>query len=239
LDFSTRPRRFIATNLYYPYARYNYPSGYLVDPEFGAVISQAQRAGMWRVTFSEHGEIALDGIEERIASYMRHVLPGHQDYDLRLYSAYRMHQSSAERYRIGWVLLCGDGAHVANPTSGFGLGGGMYDSFALSQALAFRIHGERGDEILDRYAHARRLVYLTVTSPISAKSLRLIFCHDQPARLENDLITLRARCEDEDVMRKAAIIPPRWRHLHLSMAVHSHRNCPLRDAGPGPCRRSI
>jgi 3-(3-hydroxy-phenyl)propionate hydroxylase/6-hydroxy-3-succinoylpyridine 3-monooxygenase len=118
-----------------------------------------------------------------------------------------MHQRSAETYRVGRVLLCGDAAHVTNPTSGFGLIGGMYDAFALSEALAAHVCGKAGQEILDRYAHARRITYLTVTSPISAESLRMAFYNDQPARLENDLITLRALCEDRAAMRKAAMIP--------------------------------
>lgn len=203
----TWPRRFVATNIYYPFDDYNYPSGYLVDPIWGGVITQIQSDGLWRVTFSEEEGLALDGVEARIDAYMRHVLPGGRAYDLQLHSAYSMHQRTAETYRVGRVLLCGDAAHITNPTSGFGLVGGMYDSFALSEALVAHIRGEAGEEILDRYAHARRTTFLTVTSPVSAESMRLVFYNDQPERLELDLITMRARVEDSAAMRQGLMAP--------------------------------
>src|SRR5256885_11010423 len=36
-----------------------------------------------------------------------------------------------------------------------GLMGGIYDSFALSEALAAVVHEKAGDEILDRYSESR------------------------------------------------------------------------------------
>lgn len=210
LDFAgvTWPRRFVATNVYYPFEQYNYPSGYLMDPQWGAVITQITPEGMWRVTYSEDETLPLESVRERIDAYYRHVLPGGgEGYDLQLYSAYSMHQRTAATYRVGRVLLCGDAAHITNPTSGFGLVGGMYDSFCLAEALAAVVKDGADDEILDRYARARRTVYLTVTSPVSADSMRLIFYCDQPQRLEHDLITMRARGEDKAAMRQSMMAP--------------------------------
>lgn len=104
-------------------------------------------------------------------------------------------------YRVGRVLLAGDAAHITNPTSGFGLMGGIYDSFVLSEALAAVVHGDAADEILDRYSELRRKVYLDVTSPVSTESFRLVFNSGDEDRLNKDLELLRTRKNDPAAMR--------------------------------------
>ena len=118
-----------------------------------------------------------------------------------------MHQRTAPSYRAGRVLLAGDAAHITNPTSGFGLMGGIYDSFVLSEALAAVVHGQARDEILDRYSESRRKVYLEVTSPISSESLRLVFNSGDQDRLGKDLELLRNRKNDPAAMRKFLSVP--------------------------------
>lgn len=203
----TWPRRFVATNIFYDFARHGWRSGYQIDPIWGAVIAQVTPEGIWRVTFSESEALPVETVEERIHAYLRHVLPGPEAYDLRLFSAYSMHQRTAPSYRAGRVLLAGDAAHVTNPTSGFGLVGGMYDAMSLGETLSAVAGGEAEEALLDRWAEERRRVFLTVTSPVSADSMRLIFYCDEPVRLEHDLITLRARAADERSMRAALMVP--------------------------------
>lgn len=196
LDFEgiTWPRRFVATNITHEgFQQHRTPTGYLLDPQYGAVIARITQDGLWRVTFSEDATLPLDGVRERIDTFMQRVLPGDQGYDLKLYSAYSMHQRTAPTYRVGRVLLAGDAAHVTNPTSGFGLVGGMYDAFCLGEALGAVVRHGHDEAILDNYSTERRNVFLGVTSPISADSMRLIFYCDEPIRLEHDLITLRHR----------------------------------------------
>ena len=126
---------------------------------------------------------------------------------MALHTAYNMHQRTAATYRVGRVLLAGDAAHITNPTSGFGLMGGIYDSFALSEALAAVVHEKAGDEILDRYSESRRKIYLEVTSPISTESLRLVFHSGDQDRLNKDLALLRNRKNDPEAMRKFLSVP--------------------------------
>ena len=202
LDGFTWPQRFVATDMYYDFERYGWMSGYLVDPQYGAVVYKINNDGLWRFTFAEDASHPVDGIEDRIAQFAEHVLPGKKDYDLVLYSPYNMHQRSATSYRAGRVLLAGDAAHLTNPTSGFGLMGGMYDSFLLSDCLSAVVQERAPCTILDRYSEARRAVYDTVTSPVSTESLRLVFHSNDPDRLERDLQGLRARRHDKSAMRK-------------------------------------
>jgi 3-(3-hydroxy-phenyl)propionate hydroxylase/6-hydroxy-3-succinoylpyridine 3-monooxygenase len=207
MDGFTWPQRFVVTNIYYDFERYGWNSGYLVDPVYGAVVYKINLEGLWRFTFAEQATQPLETVMERILQFIRTVLPGDQNYELALHTAYNMHQRTAATYRVGRVILAGDAAHLTNPTSGFGLMGGLYDAFTLSEALAAVVHGKTSDEILDRYSELRRKVYHEVTSPISSESLRLVFNSSDQDRLDNDLALLRARKSDPTAMRKFLSAP--------------------------------
>jgi 3-(3-hydroxy-phenyl)propionate hydroxylase/6-hydroxy-3-succinoylpyridine 3-monooxygenase len=207
MDGLTWPQRFVVTNIYYDFEKYGWNSGYLVDPVYGAVVYKINHDGLWRFTFAEQATQPLETVMERILQFIQAVLPGDQKYELALHTAYNMHQRTAATYRVGRVVLAGDAAHITNPTSGFGLMGGLYDSFALSEALAAVVHGKACDEILDRYSERRSRVYHEVTSPISSESLRLVFNSCDEDRLERDLALLRGRKNDHEAMRKFLSAP--------------------------------
>lgn len=176
LDFEgmTWGERFVATNCRGRYEDH-FVSGYLIDSEYGAVIHQITTDGLWRHTYAESLDLPVEGIEERMADHFRAVLPGEDfEHEMLLWRHYRMHQRSAETYRVGRVLLAGDAAHVTNPTRGFGLVGGMFDAYTLTEALAAVLDG--GDEaLLDEYAESRKRVFWDYTTPISSDSKRLVF----------------------------------------------------------------
>lgn len=207
MDGFTWPQRFVVTNIYYDFEKYGWNSGYLVDPVYGAVVYKINLEGLWRFTFAEQATQPLEMVMDRILQFIRTVLPGDQKYELALHTAYNMHQRTAAPYRVGRVVLAGDAAHLTNPTSGFGLMGGLYDAFALSEALAAVVHGNASNEILDRYSELRRKVYHEVISPISSESLRLVFNSGDEDRLENDLALLRGRKNDSQAMRKFLSAP--------------------------------
>ena len=75
--------------------------------------------------------------------------------------------TSARRneYRVGRVVLAGDAAHVTNPTGGLGLTSGLFDSYALYPALTAVILEGADDQVLDRYAAARRDTFINRVSP--------------------------------------------------------------------------
>src|SRR5687768_15994911 len=76
-----------------------------------------------------------------------------------------MHQRCAASFRQGRVLLAGDAAHVTNPTGGFGLTSGLFDSFALWPTLAAGVQGGADPALLDVWAEERRAIFLERTSP--------------------------------------------------------------------------
>lgn len=207
MDGFTWPQRFVVTNIYYDFEKYGWNSGYLVDPVYGAVVYKINLEGLWRFTFAEQATEPLETVMDRILQFIRTVLPGDQKYELALHTAYNMHQRTAATYRVGRVVLAGDAAHITNPTSGFGLMGGLYDAFTLSEALAAVVHGKAEDEILDRYSRSRIKTYHDVISPISSESLRLVFNSRDHARLENDLALLRGRKNDPEAMQKFLSAP--------------------------------
>lgn len=196
-DGITWPKRFIATNIHFDFDKYGWGRmGYLLDPQFGAVIGKLDRDGLWRVMFSESAELPLDGMEARIHAFMQTILPGDKKYELALFNGYGMHQRSADAYRVGRVLLAGDAAHATNPTSGYGLVGGLFDSYALTDALSAVIDGTADKTALDRYATARRKVFEEITSPVSTTSMRLVFDAQDSKRLEQTAAILRARSQN-------------------------------------------
>jgi 3-(3-hydroxy-phenyl)propionate hydroxylase/6-hydroxy-3-succinoylpyridine 3-monooxygenase len=191
LDGFTWPQRFVATNIYYDFETYGWMSGYLVDPVHGAVVYKINLDGLWRFTFRLIGDDAA-----------AELLTDHR-------TIYRVHQRVAQTFRAGRVLLAGDAAHVTNPTSGFGLMGGMYDAFLLSETLAAVVHGTAPDSLLDRYSDARRKVYDEVTSPVSTESLRLVFHSGEPDSFARDLALLKTRKQDAAAMRAFLSVPAR------------------------------
>jgi len=207
MDGFTWPQRFVVTNIYYDFEKYGWNSGYLVDPVYGAVVYKINLEGLWRFTFAEQATQPLETVMGRILRFIQTVLPGDQKYELALHTAYNMHQRTAATYRVGRVVLAGDAAHITNPTSGFGLMGGLYDSFALSEALAAVVHGKASDEILDRYSEQRIKIYHEVISPISSESLRLVFNSGDGDRFEKDLALLRGRKSDRKAMRNFLSAP--------------------------------
>jgi 3-(3-hydroxy-phenyl)propionate hydroxylase len=205
LDFpgTTWRHRFVATNIYYDFERDGYARAtLLIDPRYGAVLAKIDNEGLWRCTYCEDAYLSEEGVLERMPEYFKVVLSRPQEYRLKMHSPYRMHQRAAERFRVGRVLLAGDAAHATNPTGGLGLTSGLFDSFVLHEALAAVIHGEVGEEVLDRYAEERRRVFLEHASPRATENKRLIFHSNDPARLEADLKQLRRLETDRDFLMK-------------------------------------
>jgi 2-polyprenyl-6-methoxyphenol hydroxylase-like FAD-dependent oxidoreductase len=198
---TTWAERFVATNVYYDFERDGYArSTLMIDPKYGAIIVKIDNAGLWRCTYCEDAALPEDKVLHRMPEYFRVILSRPEERRLAMYSPYRMHQRTAPRYRVGRVVLAGDAAHVTNPTGGLGLTGGLFDTFVLYEALAAVIHGEIGDEVLDRYSEERRRVFLEYTSPRATENKRLIYHSHDPMRLEQDLQQLRRLETDKDFL---------------------------------------
>ncbi len=207
---TTWPERFVATNIRYDFERLGLARATLqVDARYGAIIVKIDHSGLWRCTYCENADLPEEGVLERMPAYFHAILQPGTTYRLEQYSPYRMHQRAAERFRVGRVMLAGDAAHVTNPTGGLGLTSGMFDCFVLYEALAAVIHGEVGDAVLDRYSDERRRVFWELASPQACENKRLIYHSHDPARLEQDLKSLRRFASDKDFMIERSLFTRR------------------------------
>lgn len=198
----TWPERFIATNILYDFEPHGYARTTMqVDDELGAIIVKIDDGRFWRVTFMESADLPLEYVEARIHAMFGRLLPGREGYELIAHSPYRMHQRAADSMRVGRVLLVGDAAHITNPTGGLGLTSGMFDSFALVEALTRVIADGADDAILTAYSDDRRRKFLEIASPRASQNKLTVF-HSGPGKAA-DLWAeqMRAVAKDRDRMR--------------------------------------
>jgi 3-(3-hydroxy-phenyl)propionate hydroxylase len=197
----TWSERFVATNIRYDFEKFGYArSTLMIDPGHGAIISKLDKTNLWRCTYCESVSLPESDVLKRMPEYFKMVLPGAPDYQLVQHSPYRMHQRTAPRFRVGRVLLAGDAAHATNPTGGYGLTAGLFDVFVLYEALAAIMHGEAGEDVLERYSIERRRAFLEFASPQAIENKRLIYHSHDPVRLEQDLQSLRRLATDRDFL---------------------------------------
>jgi 3-(3-hydroxy-phenyl)propionate hydroxylase/6-hydroxy-3-succinoylpyridine 3-monooxygenase len=203
-DGMTWPERFVATNVYCDFERHGYARAtFVIDESFGAVIVILNNEGLWRCTYMEDATLPEETFLERLPQVYQEILPGRGSYRLERASPYRMHQRSAQQYRVGRVILAGDAAHVTNPTGGLGLTSGLLDSYALYPALAAVILEGANDEVLDRYAAARRDIFVNRVSPQATANKRLVFHANGGGReLEEALAVLRRLATDAEFCRQ-------------------------------------
>jgi 2-polyprenyl-6-methoxyphenol hydroxylase-like FAD-dependent oxidoreductase len=203
-DGMTWAERFVATNVYYDFERHGYARAtFVIDDQFGAVIAILNNEGLWRCTYMEDATLPEETVLERLPGAYESILPGRGSYQLERASPYRMHQRSASRYRVGRVVLAGDAAHVTNPTGGLGLTSGLFDSYALYPALTAIVLGGADHAVLDRYATARRDIFLNRVSPQATANKQLIFHANGGGRkLEEGLAGLRRLEADSEFLHQ-------------------------------------
>ena len=198
----TWPERFVATNVFYDFEAHGYPRSVLqIDPVHGAIIAKIDNRNLWRVTYSESASLPEETVEDRVGAAYRTLLPGDEGWTLDRITPYKMHQRSAETYRVGRVLLAGDAAHATNPTGGLGLTSGLFDSFALQDVLAAVAVDGASDAVLDAWAAERREIFTEIASPQASENKRVIYSEPDPERRRQDVERLRAGVADRDALR--------------------------------------
>ena len=199
---TTWPERFVATNIRYPFDEHGFGgANMVVDPALGAIVARIDETGLWRCTYCETADLPEETIPDRMPDFFRAFLPDDRQPEVVAWSPYRMHQRAAESMRGGRVLLAGDAAHATNPTGGLGLTSGMFDTFVLVEALAAVVHGEAGEQVLDRYAQERRRTFLEVASPAASGFKQLVYHSEDREALEGQLAGMRALAGDPDALR--------------------------------------
>jgi 2-polyprenyl-6-methoxyphenol hydroxylase-like FAD-dependent oxidoreductase len=205
LDGVTWPEWFVATNVRFRFTDHGYgQSNVVLDPQHWAIIPVIDQTGLWRCTYREDGALSEQQVRELLPERYALFAPGLRDCTPEAVSPYRVHDRCIESFRVGRVLLAGDAAHVVNPIGGLGLTGGLLDAVPLSAALIEVIHGRRGADVLDAWAHERRRVFLEVTAPTAKENRRRVSERD-PDRRAADHARLRSLTNEPALARQALL----------------------------------
>jgi 3-(3-hydroxy-phenyl)propionate hydroxylase len=197
----TWPTAFIATNVRADFHALGFAANnYLVDPNHGAVIARITSDDLWRVAISVSESLPEELVDDAVSSYLGAVLPEGFPREVVARTKYRMHQRCATALRRGRVVIAGDAAHATNPTSGYGLVGGLHDANILSEALAAVVQGDAPPDILDQYSKDRIEAFLGVSSPISVASKQLIFDLPDESAVEGELDRFEELAADDDAL---------------------------------------
>jgi 3-(3-hydroxy-phenyl)propionate hydroxylase len=198
----TWPDRFVAINLRFDFDAMGFArEGFHIDPVRGAVIAQVDKTGLWRYIYAENRTLPEESIGERVRQILRAELPDGADPRIESFFPYRTHQRSADTYRVGRALLVGDAAHLTNPARALGMTSGLFDAYALTEALSAVLVDGHDAEILDRYSLVRRRNFLDYTSPISAEAKEFVFPFHYASGQEERLEQLRAMAADPAARR--------------------------------------
>ncbi|WP_342660465.1 6-hydroxy-3-succinoylpyridine 3-monooxygenase HspB [Rhodococcus ruber] len=204
----TWPERFVATNIRVDLESHGWPlTTMLIDDRYGAIISKIDSTNLWRFTYCEDESLPMDSVTERMPEYFDAVFPGIDDIELVAYSPYRMHQRAASTFRIGRVLLAGDAAHATNPTGGLGLTSGLFDTYALYDALAAVIDERAPESVLDDYARQRRAVFIDKVNPAASANKKLVYHSGPGAELDETMTGLRRLTSDRDALVARLMFP--------------------------------
>lgn len=84
------------------------------------MIAKLNNQDLWRVSYGELGHLDTEQCRERLPMKYEAIFPGPRplQYDLKMFSPYRIHQRCCSTFRVGRVLLAGDAAHLCNPFGG-------------------------------------------------------------------------------------------------------------------------
>ncbi|KAK5173518.1 uncharacterized protein LTR77_002199 [Saxophila tyrrhenica] len=185
----TWPQQIVATNVVYPFDEHGYTTGNnIIDKDHYCIIAKLNESGLWRVSYGEPGGLSIEQLRERLPMKYEAIFPGPRplEYDLKMFSPYRIHQRCAKSFRFGRILLAGDAAHICNPFGGLGLTGGLLDAGALGDALIATMRDGMSDAILDRYSQIRRDIFVNVVNPTTQANLRRLCENDPDTAGESD-----------------------------------------------------
>jgi len=204
-DGMTWPERFVATNIRFPDDRDGWAqSTFYVHDEYGAIIAKIDESGehgLWRYTYMENDALPVETLVDRLPGFLARVFGEDvaDQIELDAISPYRMHQRSASTYRAGRVLLAGDAAHTTNPCGGLGLTMGLFDAYALIEALGAAVRTGVDDRVLDTWAEARRSAFVDKASPRASANKQLIFHSSDPEKLDRDLEVFRRMSREPEL----------------------------------------
>lgn len=189
----------------YDFRRHGYAErNYISDPaQWSNLFHWKGPPDRWRVHFptdpaaDEAALTAPEVLQERLQQF----LPTGRPFEIVGSNLYVVHQRVAARFRVGRAILAGDSAHVNSPIGAMGMNSGVHDAFNLADKLIAIARGEAGEDVLDRYARARRHVALAHTQAQTIRNKRLLAEADPAVRARNHAELART-AEDPVLARK-------------------------------------
>ncbi|MEI2765793.1 MAG: FAD-dependent monooxygenase [Dermatophilaceae bacterium] len=129
------------------------------DPEWNPgrqVLIHPCPNGIYRIDWQvpEGFDLQAEQADGRLDARIRQVI-GDQEYRIDWVSVYRFHARSADRYRMGRLLLAGDLAHIVSPFGARGLNSGVPDTENAAWKVAYAMKGWAGPALLDSYVTER------------------------------------------------------------------------------------
>ncbi len=183
---------------------------YILDPVEWANLFRW--TDLWRVVLPADVNADPDALldDDVIEAGLQRFHPTGEPYEVVSKSLYTVHQRVAETFRDGRVLLAGDAAHVNSPIGAMGMNSGIHDAVNLAAKLSSVLHGEAGDEVLDRYVRQRRHVAVAHVQAITIRNKKLMAESDPEVRRRN-----------RDELRRAADDPALAREFLLRASLIS------------------
>lgn len=133
----------------------------------------------WRFSFIGEASKAALGEAEMRAAIIRAV---GREFPFEILSTmpWTRRELTADQYRKGRVLLCGDAAHLLSPTGGFGMTTGIQEAVDLGWKLAAVVQGWAPDTLLDSYEAERRPVAQRNVAEAAVNLARMLTPRKQP-----------------------------------------------------------
>ena len=174
---------------------------YILDPVEWANLFRW--TDLWRVVLPADVNADPDALcdDDVIEAGLQRFHPTGKPYEVVSKSLYTVHQRVAETFRAGRVLLAGDAAHVNSPIGAMGMNSGIHDAVNLAAKLSSVLHGDAGDELLDRYVRQRRHAAVAHVQAITIRNKKLMAEADPQVRLRNRR-ELRRRADDPALARE-------------------------------------
>jgi 3-(3-hydroxy-phenyl)propionate hydroxylase len=175
------------------------PVAYVFDPEEWVILMRLP--DLLRVVFrlAPGVDPVAAQAPDAVAARLRRLLGTREAPAVLMHSIYAVHQRVADSFRVGRILLCGDAAHLNNPTGGMGMNSGIHDAWCLVQALSKVLAGGAVAE-LDHYAATRRRVAAEAVQRDADKNYRALTAREAGERSVRDQ-ELRAAAADPAAAR--------------------------------------
>jgi 2-polyprenyl-6-methoxyphenol hydroxylase-like FAD-dependent oxidoreductase len=171
---------------------------YMVDPDHWGLIAKRGKGGLWRVTYGDVGGLT----DERLA--FREDTPRKPKTQTNMY---KIHNRCADKFRVGRILLAADAAQVCNPMGGYGCMTAVLDVNGIADCLIGYYEGKAGEEILDRYAEARRDIFLRYIDKRSIRNLEKVAKSDPMTVFETDkFFQILKDLEKDEEARRAFLL---------------------------------